>query len=221
VEFLRAVHRPTRQEVIDGSLRARYSAGSVGGRSYPAYVEEAGVDPSRDTETFAEVTLYLDNWRWAGVPFVLRTGKAIGDDKREIAVRYRDVPHLAFGTDFRPTANLLRLELDPDRLALRLNINGPGDPFDLEALELGADLATGGLPAYARVLLAVLDGDPVLSIRDDEAEESWRIVEPVLDAWAANAVPLREYAAGSAGPDGSRCLADATAGTVGRDNMAS
>jgi glucose-6-phosphate 1-dehydrogenase len=205
VEFLRAVRGPTRDEVVEGSLRARYGPGRVGDRELPAYVDEEGVDPGRDTETFAEVTLRVDNWRWADVPFILRTGKAIGQDKREIVVRYRDVPHLAFGADYQPMPNLLRLELNPDRLALGLNINGRGDPFDLEELELSADLAPERLPAYARVLLAVLEGDPVLSIRDDEAEESWRIVEPILDAWSSDAVPMLEYPAGSRGPAESRC----------------
>jgi glucose-6-phosphate 1-dehydrogenase len=153
------------------------------------------------------VTFAIDNWRWADVPFILRSGKAIGHARREIMIRYRDVPHLAFGTDFQPAPNTLRLELDPDRLALSLNINGRADPFDLEELELSADLAPDGLPAYARVLLAVLEGDPVLSIRDDEAEESWRIIEPILEVWSSGAVPIVEYPAGSGGPADS-LLAD-------------
>ena len=218
VEFLRAVHRPTHDEVIAGSIRARYTAGRVGDRLLPSYVDEAGVDPGRWTETFAELTLYVDNWRWAGVPFILRTGKAMGQDKREIVIRFRDVPHLAFGGESQPSANVLRLELGPDRLALGLTINGPGDPFDLEGLELSAALAPDGLPAYARVLLAVLEGDPVLSIRDDEAEESWRIVEPILDAWSTRAIPMEEYAAGSSGPAGSRCTVDASPGGGPRDS---
>jgi glucose-6-phosphate 1-dehydrogenase len=209
VELLRAVRRPTTAEVVEGSLRARYGAGTIDGRAYPAYVDEEGVDPKRETETFAEVTLFVDNWRWAGVPFILRTGKAIGHDRREIVIRYRAVPHLAFEDHFEPTANLLRMDLDPDRLTLTLNVNGRGDPFDLEELDLRADLAPNDLPTYARVLLAVLEGDPVLSIRNDEAEEAWRIVEPILAAWSANAVPMVEYAAGSSGPAGSRCTLDA------------
>ena len=204
VEFLRAVRQPMVDDVVSGSIRARYAAGRVGDRAFPAYVDEDGVDPARDTETFAEVTLWIDNWRWADVPFILRSGKAIGLDKREIVVRYREVPHLAFGSEFEPIPNLLRLELDPDRLALSLNVNGRGDPFDLEELELSADLAPDGLPAYARVLLAVLEGDPVLAIRDDEAEESWRIVEPILELWSSGAVPMQEYPAGSSGPVASR-----------------
>jgi glucose-6-phosphate 1-dehydrogenase len=207
VEFLRAVHRMTDEDVAASTIRARYAAGRVAGEAYPAYVDEPGVDPARNTETFAEVTLRVDNWRWAGEPFVLRTGKAFGVARREIVIRYRDVPHLAFDDAFEPTPNLLRMALDPDRLTLTLNVNGRGDPFDLEELDLAADLAPNELSAYARVLRAVLEGDPVLSIRNDEAEEAWRIVEPILDAWARGVVPMGEYAAGSSGPPDSMATA--------------
>ena len=109
------------------------------------------------------------------------------------------MPHLAFEqTDPRP--NELRLRLDPDSLALGLNINGRGQPFDLEYVDLETQLAPQDLPAYARLLLDVLAGDATLSIRGDEGEESWRIVEPILAAWDAGRSPLLEYSAGSDGP---------------------
>ena len=99
-----------------------------------------------------------------------------------------------------PAANVLRLRLNPDRMELGVNINGPGDPFDLERVKMDAVLAPQELSAYARLLLDILDGNAVLSIRGDEAEESWRIVEPILSGWADGVVPLGEYAAGSCGP---------------------
>jgi glucose-6-phosphate 1-dehydrogenase len=182
------------------TIRARYGAGKVEGRSVPAYVDEEGVDPARATETFAQVILFVNDRRWAGVPFTLRTGKALERERREIAVTFRDVTAMAFGEEARPRANVLRFQIDPDRMGLDLNVNGAGDPFDLEALTMQADLAPQDLPAYARLLLAVLEGDPTFSIRADEAEESWRIVEPILKEWAAGRVPLRKYPAGSAGP---------------------
>lgn len=132
----------------------------------------------RARETFAEVVLHVDNWRWAGVPFRLRTGKALRRSRREIAVRFEPVPHLVFGSRSEPRPNLLRLSLDPDRIGLTLNINGPGDPCRLEEVELDTELAPQDLPAYARLLLDVLEGDATLSIRGDEAEECWQIVEP-------------------------------------------
>jgi len=200
VAFLRSVRRLSPEEIRQWTIRARYRAGRIGSRDVPAYVNEPGVDPKRETETFAQVTLRVDNWRWAGVPFVLRSGKALDKDRREIAIHFKPVPHLAFGHESDPKINVLRLELNPDRMALGVNINGPGDPFDLEYIELDTDLAPQETSAYGRLLLDLLRGDLTLSIRDDEAEESWRIVEPILEAWREGRVPLREYPAGSAGP---------------------
>jgi glucose-6-phosphate 1-dehydrogenase len=168
----------------------------------PAYVDEDGVDPNAETETFAQVRFSIDNWRWAGVPFLLRTGKALARNRREIAIHFQPVPHLVFGHETDPTPNILRLQLDPDRMSLGVNINGAGDRFELESVELDRDLAAQDLSAYARLILDILEGDPTLSIRGDEAEESWRIVEPILEAWAAERVPLGTYPAGAAHPAG-------------------
>jgi glucose-6-phosphate 1-dehydrogenase len=198
-DVLRAVRTPQRDEAAATTVRARYTAGRVGDRELPAYVDEEGVDPTRGTETLAEVRLHVDNWRWAGVPFVLRSGKALSRDRRCISVTFRPVPHLPF--DDRPVGpDVLRLNLNPDRIAVEVNLNGAGDPFDLERAALSAEFTPQELPPYSQVLAAVLSGDPTLSIRGDEAEECWRIIEPVLEAWAAGAVPLREYPAGSDGP---------------------
>jgi glucose-6-phosphate 1-dehydrogenase len=199
VEVLRAVRRLSPDEVARHTVRARYTAGRVDDAAVPDYVAEPGVDAGRGTETFARTTLFIDNWRWAGVPFVLRTGKALAADRHEIVVHYRPVPHLPFEKE-SPAANVLRLRLNPDRMELGVNINGPGDPFDLERVDLAAELAPQDQSAYARLLLDILDGNAVLSIRGDEAEESWRIVEPILAGWDAGVVPLGEYPAGSGGP---------------------
>jgi glucose-6-phosphate 1-dehydrogenase len=196
VDLLRAVRRLQTAEVIRQTARGRYGSGVVEGRPVRAYVEEEGVVPARGTETFAQVTLAIDNWRWAGVPFVLRSGKALRRDRREVAIHFKPVPHVAFGAG-EPRPNVLRLDLDPDRIALAMNVKAAGDLFELERIELDARLASTDLPAYAWLLLDVLSGTSTLSIRDDEAEELWRIVEPVLDAWREDAVPLQEYPAGS------------------------
>jgi glucose-6-phosphate 1-dehydrogenase len=197
VDLIRAVRRLSSAEVARWTRRARYTAGRVDGRTFSAYADEAGVDPTRGTETYAEVRLRVDNWRWSGVPFVLRTGKALARNRREIAVRFRPVPHLVFAGAPKPASNVLSLRLDPDRVSLQVNINGRGDPFDLETAALDLELAPQELPAYARLLLAAFEGDATLSIRDDEAEECWRIVEPILEVWAAGGVPLEEYPAGT------------------------
>jgi glucose-6-phosphate 1-dehydrogenase len=201
VDVLRAVRRLTPEEVAAWTVRGCYSAGRIGPRAIPAYVEEQGVDAQRGTETFAQVTLMIDNWRWAGVPFSLRSGKALRNERREIAIHFKPVPHLAFEQDAAPWPNVLRLQLDPDRVSLGVNINGPGDPFTLERVELDVTLAPQTPPAYGRLLLDVLRGDPTLFVRDDEAEELWRIVEPILAGWAEKGVPLLEYPAGSDGPE--------------------
>jgi glucose-6-phosphate 1-dehydrogenase len=200
VDLLRAVRRFRLEEVERHTVRARYGAGRIDGRDIPAYVDEAEVAPARGTETFAQVTMLIDNWRWAGVPFVLRSGKALSRERHEIAVHFKPVPHLAFGQQEEPWPNVLRLQLSPDQIALGLNLTSPGDPFELEYMQLETTLAPQSLSAYGRVLYDVLCGDVSLSIRDDEAEESWRIVEPILDTWAQGRVPLLEYPAGSDGP---------------------
>jgi glucose-6-phosphate 1-dehydrogenase len=184
------------------SRRARYTAGRVGDRELASYIDEPGVDPSNDTETLAEVTFEIDNWRWAGVPFTLRSGKALGERRREIVITFKPVPHLPVGLQGAPEPTVLRLVLAPDEMSLELNINGPGDPHDLERVSLGTTFGPGQLPAYGQVLEGILEGDPSLSVRGDTAEQCWRIVAPVLKAWREGGVPLDEYPAGSQGPSG-------------------
>ncbi|MCZ2858906.1 glucose-6-phosphate dehydrogenase [Blastococcus sp. VKM Ac-2987] len=200
-DVLRAVRSP--EDMGRDTVRARYTAGTVGGRPLPDYTAEAGVEADRGTETYAEYTVGIDNWRWAGVPFRLRSGKALGADRHEIVLRFKPVPHLAFGRDDGegpPEPDVLRLRLDPDGISLELNLNGAGAPFDLERRALEVDLPPARLSAYGLLLQELLAGEAALSISDVEAEESWRIVEPILAAWAGGDVPLQEYAAGSDGP---------------------
>ena len=198
VDVLRAVRPPAREKIASLTRRARYTAGTTESGEVPAYVDEDGVDPARRTETFAEVTLRVENWRWAGVPFVLRTGKALRQSRQEIALHFRPAVHQPF--DEEAPADVLRFSLDPDQISLEINLNGAGDPFDLERAALQAGFAEQRLPAYSRLLAEILGGEPTLSIRGDEAEEGWRIVEPILAAWDADEVPMEEYAAGSDGP---------------------
>jgi glucose-6-phosphate 1-dehydrogenase len=200
-DVLRAVRSP--EDMRRDTVRARYTAGTVGDRPLPDYTAEDGVEADRGTETYAEYTVGIDNWRWAGVPFRLRSGKALGADRHEIVLRFKPVPHLAFGRDDGegpPEPDVLRLRLDPDGISLELNLNGAGNPFDLERRALEVDLPPARLSAYGLLLQELLAGEAALSISDVEAEESWRIVEPILAAWAADEVPLLEYPAGSDGP---------------------
>ena len=199
VDVLRSIRRLSEADAARRTRRARYLAGQAGGRPVPAYTDEDGVDPSKRTETFAEVEFELDNWRWPGTVFRLRTGKALGRDRKEVAVRFRPVPHLPFSIEGEAEPNVLRFGLEPEGLALELT--GVGSTgHTLRPLTMAAEIDPPELPAYGRLLLNVLDGDAALSIRGDEAEESWRVVEPVLEAWAKDLVPMQEYPAGSPGP---------------------
>jgi glucose-6-phosphate 1-dehydrogenase len=156
------------------------------------------VAPERGTETFAEVVVELDSWRWSGTRFRMRTGKALARDRKEIVVHFRPAPHHPFDQPAAP--NRLRFGLDPEDLSLELTGTGPGSALSLVPLTLRAEMQPPELPAYGRILLDVLRGESTLSIRADEAEESWRIVTPVLEGWSRNLAPLEEYDAGSDGP---------------------
>jgi glucose-6-phosphate 1-dehydrogenase len=197
-----AVLRATRLHgsPAEASRRARYTGGTIDGRTLPAYSREEGVDASRHTETLAEITLEVASWRWAGVPVTLRSGKALGTARKEAVVTFKPAPHLPTGLRGKETPDTITIGFKPPRLALHLDVSGPGDPFDLETAIAETDLPDGALPAYGEVLGGVLEGDPMLAVRGDTAEECWRIVEPVLEAWHAGEVPLETYAAGSGGP---------------------
>lgn len=188
------------------SRRARYVAGEIDGRQVPDYVEEEGVDPERMTETLSEVILEVRNQRWADVPFVLRSGKALGDADKQITVTFREPAHIPDGLTDCGTPDRLVLELRPGAVELDISVNAEGDPFELEQKRLTASLGQPRMRPYGEVLAGILDGNPLLSIRGDVAEQMWRLVEPVLQAWKADEVPMQEYAAGSAGPEGWRTV---------------
>ncbi|MET0975288.1 MAG: glucose-6-phosphate dehydrogenase [Leifsonia sp.] len=200
VQLLRAA-RPWKHDGT-ASRRARYTAGDVEGRSLPSYLQEPGVDRTRGTETLAEMAIAIDNWRWAGVPFILRSGKAIGSPRQEIVITLKPVPHLPTGFTGPSRPARIRIGLKPPVLDIDLATNGGSDPFALEWDTLEADFATSELSAYGEVLAELLEGDPTLSVRGDVAEQCWRIVAPVLAAWRRDAVPLDTYKAGSENPRG-------------------
>ncbi len=184
------------------SHRARYTAGTVGSEKVPDYAKEDGVDPKRMTETLAQVTLAIENSRWAGVPFTLRSGKALGVARKQITATFRPVNHLPKGFAGSAGADQLLIDLKPGALSLTLTMNAEGDPLDLEQKTLTTTLALPRMQPYGEVLAEILDGSQLLTVRGDGAEECWRIMEPVIKAWAADKVPMESYAAGSGGPDG-------------------
>lgn len=183
------------------SRRARYTAGTTRGRNVPAYIDEDGVDPERGTETFAEIALAVDTWRWSGVPFRIRAGKALAE-RQEIVITFRAPQRIPDGLRGYQRPDRLRISLREHDVFLDLNVSGAGDPFSIERVTMHTQFGPPRLHEYGEVLRGVLVGDPPLSVRGDAAVELWRIVEPVLAAWHDDRVPLHEYAAGSDGPAG-------------------
>ncbi|WP_104053836.1 MULTISPECIES: glucose-6-phosphate dehydrogenase [unclassified Arthrobacter] len=189
------------QDYKRSTRRARWSAGEIDGEEVEAYAESPGVDPDRETETLAEVEIQVENDRWAGVPFILRSGKALGKTRQEAVITFKPVSHLPDGfTGSAGEASRLRISFAPARLELELNVNGPDNVFTLERTRLSAPMHKSAMTPYGEVLDGILSGDPLVSVRADIAEECWRIVDPVLKAWAAGEVPLETYPAGTMGP---------------------
>lgn len=193
-----------RREVV----RGQYTAGVVAGRPVAGYRDEPAVDPASRTETYVAARVFVDNWRWSGVPFFVRTGKRLAARVTEIVVNFRDTPHHLFGQFCRLGAgrNQLVIRIQPDEgIALRFAMKVPGTSFDVREVAMDfryADLQEGYIPgAYERLLLDALTGDATLFIRSDAVEACWEFVDPILEAWASDpSVPLYSYAPGSWGP---------------------
>lgn len=157
------------------------------------------MDGSRGTETLAEVTVEIRNARWHGVPIRLRSGKALGDGFRGIIVVFRPAwQPLGFHNFGEP--NVVVIGMADEVLQIKLNTNGALDKFDLEETILHTDLGNSPVRPYGEILAHIMDADPLLSVRNDVAEDCWRILTPVLDAWRDGRVPLDTYRAGSSGP---------------------
>ena len=198
IEALRAVATPQVRDMARNTVRARYTSGTIGSRQVPSYVDEPGVDPDRDTETYASLTLQVDNPRWSGVPFTLRSGKALAKDEAEVAIHFRQMPQYLLDRWPGVQPNVLRLGLTEPYVRLATTLNGPDRRAETHELQLQS--TPPQRTAYANLFLNMLHCDPMLFIRGDETEESWRIIDPVMAAWRAGEVPMQEYAAGAAPP---------------------
>jgi glucose-6-phosphate 1-dehydrogenase len=195
VELLNSIRIWDIEQAARLSYRARYTAGSINGREVPDYVAEEGVDPENRTETFAQIELEIDNDRWRGVPVRIRTGKGQGKRRREANIVFRGVETGPFQDQGAP--NAMQIQMLPDRIHARLMVSQPDDPTELREINLAIDLPDEPVPAHGALILDALRGDQSRFIRDDEAESSWRVVQPFLDAWARELTPLREYPAGT------------------------
>jgi glucose-6-phosphate 1-dehydrogenase len=201
---LRAIRPLNPDDAAARTRRARYTAGRLAtGSDVPDYTAEEGVEPERDTETFAEVVLEVDTARWAGTRFVLRAGKALARRRKGIVLQFRPITHRSARAKTSDMEhNTLWIGIDcPEDIVLGL-AGGTDFPPRPLPLALTGELPDSGLPAYGRVLLDALEGGSALSVSAAEAEEAWRVVAPVLQAWADGAVPLLEYRAGTNGPPG-------------------
>jgi glucose-6-phosphate 1-dehydrogenase len=210
VKVLSAIEPPTVEQVAEITVRARYTAGVVGGDEVPSYLEEEGVPADSTTETYAALKLEVQNWRWAGVPIFLRTGKRLARKVTEIAVHLKPVPHLAFqskgSAGVQP--NQLILTVQPNEgVSLALDAKIPGAsmrirPVNMEFL-YGTSFMSQSPEAYERLILDAMRGDATLFTRNDEVDAQWSIIDPILQAWRAGTPPLAEYEAGTPGPAGA------------------
>ncbi len=207
VKALRAVDLLGPEDVARSVVRAQYRHGWVEGEEMRGYRDEPGVDPYSQTETYVAMRLMVDNWRWAGVPIYVRTGKYLPKRVTEVALEFHRVPHLPFAADqiagLDPDALVVRIQPD-EGITLRFGAKVPGQAFTMRSVSMdffyGAAFLEETPEAYERLLLDALVGDPTLFIRSDEVAQAWRIVDPVLSAFAEGNPPMARYEAGTWGP---------------------
>jgi glucose-6-phosphate 1-dehydrogenase len=207
VKVLHAIHPPHPQEVGDMAMRAQYAPGVVGGEEVPGYKDEEGVPEDSATPTFVALRLEVDNWRWAGVPIYLRTGKRLARKVTEIAVTLKPVPHLAFDQEgsVGVQPNQIVLAVQPNEgVTISLGAKIPGSrmrirPVNMEFL-YGTAFLSESPEAYERLITDAMRGDATLFTRNDEVEAQWTIVDPILAEWEAADGPVCEYEAGGGGP---------------------
>lgn len=207
VKALRAIAPWEPSEVSQHVVRGQYSPGWVEGSQVKGYCQEQGIAADSTTETYVALKLQVDNWRWAGVPFYVRTGKCLPKRVTEVAFAFKEVPHLPFalGDSRGLSPNTLVLRIQPDEgITLRFGAKVPGATFEVRDVLMdfsyGASFLQDSPDAYERLLLDAMIGDPTLFIRADEVDQAWRICDPILQAWQDPASPLSTYEAGTWGP---------------------
>jgi glucose-6-phosphate 1-dehydrogenase len=214
IKVLRALRPIDGDAVHHNTVRGQYTAGAIGGKTVPGYLEELGGAAS-STETFVALKLEIDNWRWSNVPFYLRTGKRLKGKHSEIVVEFQDVPHSIFPEQkYNILPNRLTIRLQPDegvKLTVMAKEPGPGG-FDLRPVSLDLSFEeTFGLrypDAYERLLMEVLRGNPALFMRRDEVEAAWRWIDSIIEGWEGSRQKVESYVAGTWGPTTSSLLLD-------------
>jgi glucose-6-phosphate 1-dehydrogenase len=213
LKVLRSLKPWTAEALAQDVIRGQYGAGTIAGTPVDAYREEIGVDPQSNTETFVALRTEISNWRWAGVPFYIRTGKRLAGRDARIVVNFRPTPHAIFNSQI-DVANRLVINLQPkDGLELHLLAQGQDNrrnsqtlaPVQLD-LDFDKRFGIGRVGAYERLLLDVIDGRLNLFVRSDEQEEAWRWVEPIIEHWKNDVQGPRLYAAGTWGPSAASAM---------------
>ncbi len=207
VKVLRAL-RPIRgKDVLTRTVRGQYGAGSIKGDQVPAYRAEPDVAPASETETFMAMHMAIDNFRWGGVPFLLRSGKRLRRRLAEVVLHFRPLPHRLFDVDGHAagTPNQLVVRIQPDEgISLRFGAKVPGGGVAIRDVAMdflfGAAFGSSSPEAYERLLLDAMRGDATLFTRDDEVEAQWAFIDPILHGWRSLPAPLATYEAGSWGP---------------------
>jgi len=216
LKVLRCLKRFDPTTISTHVVRGQYRAGVAAGVAVPGYLDEPGVDPDSHTETFVAVRTEIENWRWAGVPFLLRTGKRLGTRGAEIVINFRPVPHPIFEGTEAPARNRLVISLQPDdtiemHLLAKASNRAKAEQGRLVPVKLDLDFrqtfGTQTIEAYERLLRKVIAGRLDLFVRFDEQMAAWEWVSPILDAWAQDPTPPRPYAAGTWGPPAASALA--------------
>ncbi len=202
--------RPIQEEdVIHHVIRGQYTHSQIHNEQVDGYREEHGVDPQSRTETFLAMKFYIDNFRWAGVPFYIRTGKKLPARVTEVVIHFKNTPHHLFGEQdsMAPLNNQLVLRIQPDEgILLKFGMKVPGAGFRVQTVNMDFhynELSDVYLPsAYGRLLLDSMQGDATLYARGDAVEQAWEFVQPILDAWKNNSdIPIYGYPAGTWGPE--------------------
>ena len=201
IKVLRAVRQFSEDDITKQTVAAQYGSGTLDDESVKAYVAEDDVSPESVTETFSAVRFHIDNWRWQGVPFILWTGKRLPKRVSEIVIRFRKLPFNLFDKHANsPVTNSLVFRLHPDEgIFLRMNAKMPGLTTDTQRMVMRAPYSENGedvSDAYEVLLHDVLTGDATLFSRGDEVEESWSIIEPILNAWQ-DRISVKRYRAGT------------------------
>lgn len=213
VDVLSALRKILPSEVYQYAVRGQYAPGWIKGKKVPGYRQEPDVNKSSAVETFAAVKLFIDNWRWQGVPFYLRTGKRLNETNSTITIQFRPVPHQSFPPEasghWQPNRIILNIQPHMD-ICMRFQAKRPGLQMVLHPVEMqfSYDKSNSGTPeAYETLLLDVMEGDSTLFMRADQVEAAWKILMPILETWNANpSVNFPNYAAGSQGPEDAEAL---------------